>query len=220
MNNGTAEKRAYSTARVGVPKFKILVGFLVGMIFLTGCSGIFGGENDDFEKENFEEVANDESADLKSVYRSEKYSFQAKILENYKVEYLEGDEGFIMRRSVVGEELKKIYDLEFENWPGSAKEGPDESSYQVIIGISAMKNLMEYEDLGAYIKSECADCSLEFSGNGVFVGEDKGSYSERVYLAMSDNKNILYRGFLRLPPHRFKYHQKWFDEWANSIEFF
>jgi len=141
-------------------------------------------------------------------------------LPNYKVEYLLEDEGMTMRRTVEGEELKKIYESEWETWPSGAKEGPDETPYEAIIGITAMENLLDYKDLGAYVRAECADCTLEFFGDGVFVGEDKVRFSERVFLAMSEDKKTLYRAFLRLPRHRFRHHQAGFDEWVKTIELF
>ena len=152
------------------------------------------------------------------VYSNEKFGFKTVLLPNYRVEYLPMDEGITMKRTVDGPELSQIVTAEWETWPLSAKEGPDETPYEVVIGITAMKNLLEYKDLGAYVKAECADCTLEFFGDGVFVGEDKINFSERVYLLMSEDKETLYRVYLRLPRHRFKYNQKGFDEWVKTIE--
>ena len=161
-----------------------------------------------------------ESFTDRPTYYNEKFSFTTAILSNFKVEYLPDNEGVVMKRTVSGVELKKIYDADLADWPSGAKEGPDEMPYEVEIGITAMENLIGYKDLGAYVKAECADCTLEFFGGGVFVGEDNLNFAERVFLAMSDDGHILYRAYLRLPRHRYKHHNKGFDEWVKTIEFF
>lgn len=173
----------------------------------------------DLEKVEFREEKFD-LEDEAPTYYNEEFSFGAAILPNFNVEYLEENEGMVMKRTVAGEELKKIYEAEWEHWPMGSKNVPDENPYDVEIGITAMKNLLEYEDMGAYLKSECADCTLEFSGDGVFVNEDRLNFAERVYLVMSDDKSVIYRAYLRLPRHRYMYHQKGFDEWVKSIRLY
>ncbi|MFA6917352.1 MAG: hypothetical protein WC285_00745 [Candidatus Gracilibacteria bacterium] len=160
-----------------------------------------------------------DSFTTKPVYYNEKFAFRTSVLPGFRVEYLQNDEGIVMRRTVSGEELKKIVDAEWAHWPKGTKTLPDENPYDVEIGITAMENLLGYEDLGAYLKAECADCTVEFTKNGVFVNEDKLNFAERVYLVMSDDKNIIYRAYLRLPRYRYKYHEKGFSEWVKTIEF-
>jgi hypothetical protein len=156
----------------------------------------------------------------KPTYFNDQYSFSAAILPDYKVEYLKDNAGIVMTRQVAGEELKAIIDNEWKTWPTGTKNVPDPMPYMVEIGIEAKENILGYKNLGEYVKSECADCSTEFLENGVLVNVQQRKFSERVFLAMSDDKNTIYRAYLRLLNYRYKYHQKGYDEWVKSIEIF
>jgi hypothetical protein len=154
------------------------------------------------------------------TYLNNEFGFKAGILPGYKVEYLQDNMGMMMIRQVAGQELKDIIANEWKTWPGGTKSEPDPLPYSVEIGIVASENLLGFKDLGEYVKSECADCSTEFLENGVFVNVQRRQFSERVFLAISDNKKILYRAYLRLLSHRYKYHVKGYDEWVQTIEIF
>lgn len=201
----------------------LLENILIGYFVVAGDSNykfwVYEGGDDMSECVGFVDQIADSFTD-RPTYYNERFSFTTAILPNFRVEYLQDENGVVMKRTVAGEELKKIVDAEWEYWPTGTKTLPDENPYDVEIGITVMENLLGYEDLGAYLKAECSDCTLEFYGNGVFVGEDKRNFSERVYLMMSDDKKHLYRAYLRIPSPRYKYHVKGFDEWVKTIEIF
>lgn len=157
----------------------------------------------------------------KPVYFNEKFGYRTVILPQYKLEYLSEGEGITMSRMVDGNELKMQYDKDMKVWPkAGSKDKPVSIPYLVEIGVIAMENTEGYRDLGAYIKSECVDCSTEFLKNGVFLDKDMKNYSERLFLMMSDDKKLLYRAFLRMPRSRFEYFKDEFVNFAKSIELF
>ena len=141
------------------------------------------------------------------IYNGEGYSFS--IPEGFKVENMADKNMVVMKKWVEAEE--------FVN-----EEGEDDfiDGYAVEFSVFTNENLLNFEDLNAYVAHDYPGYNLEFPDEEcVCVDEMSGDNAFRHFLKMSDDGDYVYEAQLKVPTFHYGLYSEAFDEFANSIMF-
>lgn len=143
-----------------------------------------------------------ESITDSSDYRNTDFGFSVPLVDGYDVEYLSEGRGIVMRKWFEVADTDRDMEHE-ERFP---------KQYRVEIQISAFLNDGMWVDLSDFIGKEYAGYSVEFFGDGIWVNEDSGDDAIRHFYMMSENNEIIYEAYLKVPRVYFGWHSDFFDE--------
>lgn len=178
---------------------KKIVTVLISMLVLFGCNSVAEQKTTVGKVGVFEETG-------KQIYYNGKYGFQIPIKMNFKFEYLPDDIGVKMLRDSSAE----VRD----------KQTTRMDYYTIEIGVMALSNTEEKDDLSIYVAGRFLGYNIEFFGDGIFVDERSGDFAIRHYFLMGADRKYIYEAYLKVPGFHYGLHKDGFDEFVKTIKIF
>lgn len=188
---------------------KILSIVILALIF-SACQQA----EEPFDKGQFDQV----QAINQNLYLNDEFGFSLELPKDFKVVYLPDNKGILLKKWIVHFQPPK------KNPKPGESRGPIEDSYRVEIVVFAFENLEKIEDLNAYVIKKYADYSFEFKEfenvSGFYVDESLGKTAMKHFFVISENGELFYEAYLKVPSVFYGSHKKEFEEIVKSIKIF
>ncbi len=184
-------------------KDDLLVGYEGG---ISKLNYNFWSENEEKGVQNCVVLVDDmvESFTDELAYMNDEYGFSVPLPADFKVEYLPEDEGVLVKKWIENKEVK------------------DFEPYAVEMGVKAVRNLEEFDDLSDFVGANYAGYSFQFEDykkfSGYYVQETQMLEAINHFFVLSDDAEIIYDIYLKVTGKHYAAHEKQFKDFVQSVE--
>lgn len=144
-------------------------------------------------------------------YVNERFGFALKLPEDFKVDYLDDEQGLVLKKWVEPPPNENLKDPDFP--------------HKIEMYFIPFENFKGYDDIGEFISKEYAGYTIEMVDypdfSGAYVDESVGTGVEAIrhFFKVGDDKKIIYEAYLKVPSKYYGEGKVIFENVVKTLRF-